>query len=147
MQTSKCGSSVLITSPNITFSRFASGVPCTRFVNSAAIRGSISTAVTDFAALRISTVKLPVPGPTSRTWSVCFRLALCTIAVATPGFLSFRGQLTVLFLSASNAYYVLAEVLVHLEDRVGCRRLRRRLRVGRGIRTGTFPLVLGHDGN
>lgn len=32
-------------------------------------------------------MRLPVPGPTSRTVSVCLRKALATIASATPGFL------------------------------------------------------------
>lgn len=49
--------------------------PWTRFVTSAAIRGSISTAVTCFAFSRIRTVRFPVPGPTSRTLSVGRRLA------------------------------------------------------------------------
>ena len=92
-------------SPSKTSSRFCSGLPCTRFVTSAAIRGSSSTAMTFLAFSRILTVRLPVPGPTSRTiWgivseglepglgkevytSLCFRSALLTIASATPGFL------------------------------------------------------------
>ena len=50
-------------------------VPCTRFITSAAIRGSISIAVTCFACSRIFTVRFPVPGPTSSTFSVGFRFA------------------------------------------------------------------------
>ena len=87
MQTSKGGSSVLMTSPSSIVRReLIEGIDWTRLVNSAAIRGSISTAVTDFAAFRISIVRFPVPGPTSRTWSDCLREALSTIACATPGF-------------------------------------------------------------
>ena len=67
MHTSKYGSSVLITSPKRTSNRFASGLPCTRFVTSLAILGSSSTAMTFLAFSRILTVMLPVPGPTSRT--------------------------------------------------------------------------------
>ena len=51
-------------------------VPCTRFITSAAIRGSISIAVTCLAFSKIFTVKFPVPGPTSRTLSVGLRFAL-----------------------------------------------------------------------
>jgi hypothetical protein len=50
-------------------------LPWTRFVSSAAMRGSISTAVQCFALSNISTVRFPVPGPTSRTLSVGRRLA------------------------------------------------------------------------
>ena len=50
-------------------------VPCTRFITSAAIRGSISTAVTFLAFSKILTVRLPVPGPTSSTLSVGLRFA------------------------------------------------------------------------
>ena len=50
-------------------------LPCTRFVNSAAMRGSISTAVTCFAFSNMRTVRLPVPGPTSSTLSVGRKLA------------------------------------------------------------------------
>lgn len=50
-------------------------LPCTRFVSSAAMRGSISTAVQCFAFSNIRTVRFPVPGPTSRTLSVGRRLA------------------------------------------------------------------------
>lgn len=57
----------MITSPSKTSSLFCSGLPCTRLVTSAAIRGSNSTAITFFAFSSIRTVKLPVPGPTSRT--------------------------------------------------------------------------------
>lgn len=53
-------------------------LPCTRFVSSAAIRGSISTAVQCFALFNISTVRFPVPGPTSRTLSVGRRFAWLT---------------------------------------------------------------------
>ena len=56
-----------MTSPRRISSRFCSGLPCTRFVSSAAIRGSISTAITFRAFSKILTVRLPVPGPTSRT--------------------------------------------------------------------------------
>jgi hypothetical protein len=49
--------------------------PWTRFVSSAAMRGSISTAVQCFAFSNIRTVRFPVPGPTSRTLSVGRRLA------------------------------------------------------------------------
>ena len=48
--------------------------PCTRFVTSAAILGSNSTAMTFFAFSSILTVRLPVPGPTSRT--IYYRSAL-----------------------------------------------------------------------
>jgi hypothetical protein len=82
MHTSKRGSSgILITSPKmickgegqsvlshmhpvlpkLALSFFSSGVPWTRFVSSAAIRGSISTAVQALHALRIIVVKFPVP--------------------------------------------------------------------------------------
>lgn len=57
--------------------------PCTRFVSSAAMRGSISTAVTCFAFSNIRTVKFPVPGPTSRTLSVGRRFA-CTLPSQPP---------------------------------------------------------------
>lgn len=87
MHTSNGGNSVLITSPNSTSSLFCSGRPCTRFVTSAAIRGSSSTAITFFAFSRIRTVKFPVPGPTSRTTSEGLRFAFATMASATPGFL------------------------------------------------------------
>ena len=50
-------------------------LPWTRFVSSAAMRGSISTAVQCFAFSNIFTVRFPVPGPTSRTLSVGLRLA------------------------------------------------------------------------
>ena len=50
-------------------------LPWTRFVSSAAMRGSISTAVQCFALSSMSTVRFPVPGPTSRTLSVGRRLA------------------------------------------------------------------------
>lgn len=53
----------------------ATHVPNTRFCTSAAILGSISTATTFRVAGRIRTVRLPVPGPTSRTTSVGLRLA------------------------------------------------------------------------
>ncbi len=46
---------------------FGQNPPCTRLVTSAAILGSNSTAMTFFAFSSILTVKLPVPGPTSRT--------------------------------------------------------------------------------
>ena len=88
MHTSKCGNCAFMTSPRITCNLFSSSFPCTRFVNSAAILGSISTACnwrTPFS--RIFIVRFPVPGPTSRTTSVGLRLALSTIACATPGFL------------------------------------------------------------
>ena len=88
MQTSKRGSSgILITSPRMILSFFSSGVPWTRLVSSAAMRGSISTAVTALAALRIRTVRLPVPGPISRTWSLCLRCAcgLLVIAIVNGG--------------------------------------------------------------
>jgi hypothetical protein len=54
---------------------FKTHVPCTRFITSAAIRGSISIAVTCFAFSKIFTVKFPVPGPTSKTLSVGLRFA------------------------------------------------------------------------
>lgn len=105
IHTSKYGSSVLITSPSIKLNLFSSGLPCTLLVTSAAIRGSISTAMTLFALSRILTVKFPDPGPTSKTTyrnvnllhlfhprlvaltSLCLRSALSTIACAIPGFL------------------------------------------------------------
>lgn len=49
--------------------------PWTRFVTSAAMRGSISMAMTCFAFSRMRTVRFPVPGPTSRTLSVGRRFA------------------------------------------------------------------------
>ena len=58
---------------------FDTHFPCTRLVNSAAIRGSISTAVHNLHFSRILTVKFPVPGPISRTESVERRPALSTI--------------------------------------------------------------------
>lgn len=99
MQTSKNGNSALTKSPRMISSLRCSGLrmhetsishghliepqlnraethfPCTRFVTSLAIRGSISTATTLRTCSRILTVKLPVPGPTSRTTSVGFKLA------------------------------------------------------------------------
>ena len=104
MHTSKAGSSVLITSPNMTSSFFCSGVPCTRFVTSAAILGSNSTQIHFLARSSIRTVRLPVPGPTfgilawfqvirltintpSSTTSVGFKYAFSTMASETPGFL------------------------------------------------------------
>ena len=87
MQTSNCGRSVLITSPSMTSNFLCSGVPCTRFVTSAAIRGSNSTHIHFFARSRMRTVRLPVPGPTSRTVSVGLRYAFSTMASETPGFL------------------------------------------------------------
>ena len=93
IQTSKYGISALTKSPMITCSLFCSGlvstcqncttmkplfqthVPCTRFITSAAILGSISIAVTCFDFSSILTVKFPVPGPTSRTLSVGFKFA------------------------------------------------------------------------
>lgn len=54
-------------------------VPRTRFCTSAAIRGSISLAITRLHAGRMRTVRLPVPGPTSRTTSVGLSSALSTI--------------------------------------------------------------------
>lgn len=59
--------------------------PWTRFVNSAAMRGSISTAVTCFACSRMRTVKLPVPGPTSSTLSVGRRFAYKLIELISYG--------------------------------------------------------------
>lgn len=99
MQTSKYGKSALTKSPMMISSFLCSGLgrfnnctrvsrwrsthfPWTRFVSSAAILGSISTAVTCFAFSRILTVRFPVPGPTSRTLSVGLRLA-CTIGLLT----------------------------------------------------------------
>lgn len=76
-----------MTSPNKTSSFLCSGVPCTRLVTSAAIRGSTSTQMHFFARSRIRTVRLPVPGPTSRTVSVGLRKAFSTMASETPGFL------------------------------------------------------------
>lgn len=67
MQTSKYGSSVFITSPRMTSKRFWYGVDWKRLVTSAAIRGSNSTAMHFFAFSRILAVKLPVPGPISKT--------------------------------------------------------------------------------
>ena len=92
MQTSKYGRVALTKSPIMISSFFCSGLatagkPCdvnrsqfthfpwTRFVNSAAMRGSISTAVTCFAFSKMRTVRLPVPGPTSSTLSVGRKLA------------------------------------------------------------------------
>lgn len=102
MQTSKYGKSVLTKSPTRMLSFRCSGLeiarsaanriklalqqatlatylPCTRFVSSAAIRGSISTAVHDLHFSKIRTVKLPVPGPTSRTTSEGRKFALSTM--------------------------------------------------------------------
>lgn len=53
--------------------------PCTRFVSSAAMRGSISTAVHCLHFSRMRTVRLPVPGPTSSTTSDGRKFALSTI--------------------------------------------------------------------
>lgn len=94
MQTSKYGRSAFTKSPIISSNFRCSGLPHhqpvslathhhhagthlpkTRFVTSLAIRGSISTATTFRHCSRIRTVKFPVPGPTSRTTSVCFRFA------------------------------------------------------------------------
>src|SRR5205085_10972316 len=99
MQTSKYGNSVLITSPKITSSRRAVGVPWTRFVTSAAMRGSSSTAIHFFAFSRILTVKFPEPGPTSRTMSDRLRSALLTIASAIPGFLRTCWPMSVFILN------------------------------------------------
>lgn len=49
--------------------------PMNRFLTSAAIRGSISTATHFLTFSRIRTVRLPVPGPTSSTTSVGLRNA------------------------------------------------------------------------
>ncbi len=76
MHTSKYGSSALTKSPIMTSSLRCSGLPCTRLVTSAAMRGSISTATTLRHASRMRTVRLPVPGPTSSTISVGLREAL-----------------------------------------------------------------------
>ena len=86
MQTSKPGSSVLITSPSKTSSFRCCGVPWTRLVTSAAILGSNSTQMHFFARSSIRTVRFPVPGPTSRTVSVGLRYAFSTMASETPGF-------------------------------------------------------------
>lgn len=68
MHTSKYGSGVvLITSPRSNSRRGARGVPWTRFVTSAAMRGSISMAMQRRDFSRMRTVRFPVPGPTSRT--------------------------------------------------------------------------------
>lgn len=53
--------------------------PRTRLLNSAAIRGSISTATHFLHFCRILIVRLPVPGPTSSTMSELLRFALSTI--------------------------------------------------------------------
>lgn len=79
MQTSKYGSSVFMTSPRMTSRRFWAGVPWKRLVTSAAIRGSNSTAIVFLAFSKIFAVKFPVPGPISRTTSLCLRSALRTI--------------------------------------------------------------------
>jgi hypothetical protein len=50
------------------------------------MRGSISTAMHFLALERMRVVRLPVPGPTSRTMSDCLRFAFATMASATPGF-------------------------------------------------------------
>lgn len=50
-------------------------LPMNRFLTSAAIRGSISTATHFLTFSRIRTVRLPVPGPTSSTTSVGLRNA------------------------------------------------------------------------
>lgn len=57
-------------------------VPSTRFCTSAAMRGSISLAITRRHTGRILTVRLPVPGPTSRTTSVGLSSALSTILMS-----------------------------------------------------------------
>jgi hypothetical protein len=54
-------------------------LPCTRLLSSAAILGSISTAVQVLHFSRMRTVRLPVPGPISRTTSEGRRLALSTM--------------------------------------------------------------------
>lgn len=69
-QTSKNGSSFFSTSPTIICSLFCSGVPCTRFCNSATSLGSISHAITFFTFSNSLTVMLPVPGPISSRVSV-----------------------------------------------------------------------------
>lgn len=75
MQASKYGKSALTKSPITTSSFRCSGLPWTRLITSAAIRGSSSMAVTCFAFSNIRMVRLPVPGPTSRTLSVGLRFA------------------------------------------------------------------------
>jgi hypothetical protein len=94
MHTSKYGRSALTKSPMMSSNFRCSGLytnqhhslttlpslalthlPNTRFVTSLAIRGSISTATTFRHCSNIRTVKFPVPGPTSRTTSVCFKFA------------------------------------------------------------------------
>lgn len=50
-------------------------LPMKRFLTSAAMRGSISTATHFLTFSRMRTVRLPVPGPTSSTTSVGLRNA------------------------------------------------------------------------
>ena len=113
MQTSICGSSILMTSPIKTSNFLCSGLPCTRLVTSAAILGSSSIQMHFFAFSKMRTVKLPVPGPTSRTVSVGLRKALSTIASLTPGFLRMCWPTFVLNLKT----LLLAAALPGLEGR------------------------------
>ena len=121
MHTSKYGSSVLITSPKRTSNRFASGLPCTRFVTSLAILGSSSTAMTFLAFSRILTVMLPVPGPTSRT--------IWTISAASNAQNPQETDITLLeicliYNCLSYSWILedmLADVRLHFEDMVGGR--------------------------
>lgn len=119
MHTSKYGSSVLITSPSKTSSRFASGLPCTRFVTSLAILGSSSTAMTFLAFSRILTVMLPVPGPTSRTiWTISAAWYAQTPQETDIALL----EICLIHNCLSYPWileYMLADVRLHLKDVIG----------------------------
>ena len=121
MHTSKYGSSVLITSPRRTSNRFASGLPCTRFVTSLAILGSSSTAMTFLAFSRILTVMLPVPGPTSRTiWTISaawYALTLLETDITLLEICLIHNCLSYPWIFED----MLADVRLHLKDMVGGR--------------------------
>lgn len=154
MQTSKYGSSVLMTSPSMTSSLFCSGLPCTLFVTSAAIRGSSSTANTRLAFSRILTVRFPEPGPTSRTvwWWVSASVDILfddkegtNVALLQVCFVDYG-------LSYAWVYqHMLANVSVHLEYCVGPLSLGRCISVRMALRSIISLLAchlrhLGHLG-
>lgn len=134
MQTSKYGSSVLITSPRMTSRRGCAGVPWTRLVISAAIRGSNSTAKTFFAFSRILTVRFPVPGPISST---TYEAWIDQHNIHTRAFVYHHYETHVTLLQLSLVHnslsdtrvlqHVLTDIRIHLKDAVG------RLRFGCGI--------------
>ena len=78
-QMSKNGSSVANTSPGTSTNLWAYSEYLKRLDSSATMRGSNSIAITFLALYRSSWVRLPVPGPISRTTSVGLMADLATI--------------------------------------------------------------------